>query len=419
MKILYFEPNSGASGDMILGALTELGIDFEKLKITLEKKIDVIIKKYKKIKSGIVATKIDVIENNIKKINSLKFDDLIHIIKKLELNNIVEEWALDIFNILGNAESKVHNLPLNELHIHEIGQKDAIVDIVGSCIALKDIIDRYDLSFENIISGPINTGFGTINCNHGNYTIPTPATLEILKNNNLFTFSSKNTENFELLTPTGAAILSFFTKYSKINIEIFKKIPKKLISFGYGSGNYDLSSSNVLRVSIYDIEDNSLVSNNENKEELEILETNIDNCTGEIMGSLIHKLIEKGAKDAFFIPIFMKKNRPGYLLSLIVNSSKSKELAYYIMKNTGTLGVRVIKTKHRYTAKRYIKNIIYKQDNKCYSIPVKISYIDNSTIINMSPEFDICNEISIRHNCSIKKLLEDIQFKILQTFEYN
>lgn len=360
MKILYFEPNSGASGDMILGALTELGIDFEKLKITLEKKIDVIIKKYKKIKSGIVATKIDVIENNIKKINSLKFDDLIHIIKKLELNNIVEEWALDIFNILGNAESKVHNLPLNELHIHEIGQKDAIVDIVGSCIALKDIIDRYDLSFENIISGPINTGFGTINCNHGNYTIPTPATLEILKNNNLFTFSSKNTENFELLTPTGAAILSFFTKYSKINIEIFKKIPKKLISFGYGSGNYDLSSSNVLRVSIYDIEDNSLVSNNENKEELEILETNIDNCTGEIMGSLIHKLIKKGAKDAFFIPIFMKKNRPGYLLSLIVNSSKSKELAYYIMKNTGTLGVRVIKTKHRYTAKRYIKNIIYK-----------------------------------------------------------
>ena len=360
MKILYFEPNSGASGDMILGALTELGSDFEKLKITLEKKIDVILKKYKKIKNGIVATKIDVIENNVRKINSLKFNDLILIIKKLELDNIIEEWVIGIFNILGNAESKVHNLPLNELHIHEIGQKDAIVDIVGSCIALKDTFDRYNLSFENIVSGPINTGFGTINCTHGNYTIPTPATLEILRNYNLFTFNSENTENFELLTPTGAAILSFFTKYSKINIENFKKIPKKLISFGYGAGSYDLSSSNVLKVSVYDIEDKSLISNNENKEELEILETNIDNCTGEIMGSLIHKLIEKGAKDAFFIPIFMKKNRPGYLLSLIVNSSRSKELAYFIMKNTGTLGVRVIKTKHRYTAKRYIKNIIYK-----------------------------------------------------------
>ena len=361
MKVLYFEPYSGASGDMILGAFADLGVDFENIKKFLEEKINVTIKINKKIKNNIVAIKINVIDNDSNNINKkIKYTELVSIIKNLKLDSNIEEWVLKIFSILGRAESKVHDLPIDQLYIHEIGQKDAIVDIVGSCIALKEIFNRYSISFENIVSEPINTGYGTIKCVHGIQNIPTPATLEMIKsNNNLLVFSNENSKNVELLTPTGAAILSYFTKFSKVKIEKFKNSPKKLISLGYGAGNYDLLyQSNILRLSIYDINnDTNLIV--DDKEEIEILETNIDNCTGEIMGSLIHKLIINGAKDAFFIPIFMKKNRPAYLLSVITEISKSKDLADIIMKDTGTLGIRILPTKHRYKANRYIKNMVY------------------------------------------------------------
>lgn len=369
MKVLYFEPFSGASGDMILGALVDIGFNFEKIKCFLESKLNIKIDIQKILKNGIFSTKITVIDYDNK--NNKTYNELVDIILNLNLDKNIEQDVLSIFKILGMAEAKVHGVTnLDLLHFHEIGQNDALVDIIGTCFALNEIKQKYDIKIGSIICDSINIGNGHFTCIHGIYSIPAPATLEILKNTKLLFYNGKN--NGELLTPTGIALLSYFTLNTNITCEKYKTILKQIIKIGYGSGTLDLITSNVLRVSICDIKYNNsnnsssnLILNSkfeidkENQDNIEILETNIDNCTGEVLGSLINKLIICGAKDACIIPLIMKKGRPGYLLKVIVTQEKSFDLAKIIMIETGTLGIRVIEVKHRIIANRIFKNIIY------------------------------------------------------------
>lgn len=188
-----------------------------------------------------------------------------------------------------------------------------------------------------------------------------------MNSNNLKIYNDSYNNNCELLTPTGASLLSYFTKNSKLKLKYFKNIPKKLINVGYGAGSLNLLTSNILRVSIYEIEEDKIISNsiscinkNIEKDNIEILETNIDNCNGEILGYLIKKLMNSGAKDASAIPIIMKKGRPGYTIKVITNAVNSYNLARILMLETGSLGVRVISTKHRIIAHRLFKNLTIK-----------------------------------------------------------
>jgi len=386
MKILYYDCFCGISGDMNLAALIDLGVPKEYLIQELSKinlNSEYVIKIEKSVKLGITGTRVDVIlnshvHNHDHHHRNLK--DIEEIINSSDLSDKVKKLSLDMFMKVAKAEAKVHGKPLYEVHFHEVGAIDSIVDMGGAAICLDY------LNVDKIIASPVQVGGGFVKCAHGLMPVPAPATVEILKNIPI----NAGIVQFETTTPTGAAILA-------ANVEEFtRNVDFSIKKIAYGIGHRDLEIPNVLRA--YLGEKESYVKIGEHY----ILETNIDDMNPELYGYVEEKLFEAGALDVFKTPIFMKKGRPGIKLSVLTNEKVEQDALDVIFEETTSIGVR------KYKVEKIMLNRDFSKVKTEYGdITIKKSYYKGN-LVKYKPEYEECKTIAKEKNISIDKVYKAV-----------
>ena len=395
MKAIIFDPFSGASGDMITAGLIDLGADAIKVKEAMEFAADVKVEFSRATKKGISAQFASVVT---KKEGSMTFREILDRINSLDLDSEIIKDAISVFNILGKAESKVHGVSLEKLHFHELGQEDAIADIVGACTAFHDLGLKNHRSY----CTPISVGMGFVEFSHGKFPVPAPAALEILKEYSL-PWKLGPAEG-ELLTPTGAALLAHFVN------EIGECPPMKTERIGYGAGSGDGAVPNVLRIISGEI-DEALIS-----ERIEMLETNVDDVTGVVLGNLIDELLMAGALDVAVIPATMKKGRSGNVVQVIAKPEDSDRLARRIIEETGSLGVRIIPVKHRLIAQREMGKVNITIGNRAFSIGVKVARDLRGVLLNISAEFEDCKKAAHESGIPVRDVIRLAEEKARSIF---
>ncbi len=401
--ILYYHCFSGISGDMNLAAMIDMGVPIEYLLQELKKlNIDgYSIDTKTAIKLGISGTQV-----NVNLTHSTHHHDHEHShehhhdhshrtfknIKKIILDSTLEdsvkETSISIFEKVAIAEGKVHNKPAEDVHFHEVGAVDSIVDIVGAAICY------HYLKPEKVMCSTIELGGGFVKCAHGNYPVPAPATAEIISNLPV----SKGRVQFETTTPTGAAILATLVDEFSDNFNLTIK------QTAYGIGHKDLDIPNVLRV--FKASENKI--NTENSEAI-IIECNLDDMTGEQIGFVTDKLLEKGAQDAFVYPITMKKSRPAHTLSVLCSKDKEDELTEILLLDTTTFGVRSYQVK-----KTILERSLKKVETKYGIIDVKIAYLKNKAI-KYKPEYEYCKKAAEKHKIPINEVIQEVMFILKRT----
>lgn len=408
MKILYYDCFSGISGDMNLGAMIDVGVDknyliseLEKLKIN---EYNIIIQK--NTKNGISGTKVDVVLSEESEHN---FDhkhnehehhhhhhrnlfDVENIINSSELTSKVKQISLQIFKKVAEAESKVHNKPIDEVHFHEVGAVDSIVDIVGAAICFDY------LKVDKVLSSTVEVGYGFVKCAHGTLPVPAPATAEILKDIHV-----KAEVPFEATTPTGAAILSYLAS-DFTNLKNFK-----INKVGYGIGTKDNDEiPNVLRVFLGEYTLNNPQNSDEDfsmgfiKDEIEVMECNIDDMSSEVYEYVMNTLLENGALDVYLTPIIMKKGRPAVKLSILYREKDEDTMRDIVFINTTTLGIR------KYSVKRDMLKRKTKKVTTPYGIVnIKEAYYKGRKVRN-KPEYEDCKKLAIKNNVSIEEIKREV-----------
>jgi uncharacterized protein (TIGR00299 family) protein len=395
MKAILFDPFSGASGDMITAGLIDLGADSRKVREAMESAAHVGVEFSRAAKKGISAQFVNVIT---KKEGCMTFGEVLERINSLDLHPEIINDVISVFNILGKAEAKLHGTTLEKLHFHELGQEDAIADIVGACTAFHDL----NLKKYRIYSTPISVGMGFIEFSHGKFPVPAPAALEILKEYSLIW--QQGPVEGELLTPTGAALLAHFVNEKGTCPSM------KTERIGYGAGNRDIFVPNVLRIISGEIDD-ALIS-----DRIEMLETNVDDVTAQVLGNLIDELLTAGAKDVSIIPATMKKGRSGQIIQVIAKSEDSGRLARRIIEETGSLGVRLIPIKHRFIAQREMENVDIIINDRKFSIAVKIARDMRGVLLNISAEFEDCKKTAKESGVPVRDVIRIAEEKARQVF---
>jgi hypothetical protein len=351
------------------------------------------IKVYKDKRGGITGTKVDVIVSPQKKISSrhsLKertFRDIAGIIKQSKLSTNVKKISLDIFTRLARAEGKIHGYKIEDVHFHEIGAIDSIVDIVGAAICLDY------LKVGKVISSPIQVGSGIINCSHGTLPVPAPATAEILQGIPIKT----GLVPFEATTPTGAAIIAATATSFTEKIAF---TPQKI---GYGLGSKDSAIPNVLRLFLGEISANTEKADDPEKGEAVIIECNIDDMNPELYDTLMELLFAAGAHDVFFTPIIMKKSRPAATVSVLCDISQQKVIEEVFWLNSSTFGLRSY-----IVAKSMLRREMVKTKTKYGEITVKNGYL-NGRIIKSKPEYEDCKKLAKEKDVPIQDIYESIR----------
>ncbi|MFH0904650.1 MAG: nickel pincer cofactor biosynthesis protein LarC [Methanobacteriota archaeon] len=395
MKAILFDPFSGASGDMTIACLISLGADAVRVREAMELAASVEVKITKTTKRGIAACQVNV---STKKDGSLRFSKIIERISSLNLPKEVITDAVSVFNILGKAESKIHGIPLEKLHFHELGQEDAIADIIGACTAFHDL----GLKDHRIYCTPISVGEGFIEFSHGKFPVPAPAALELLKEYSL-PWKPGPVEG-ELLTPTGAALLAHFVSEKGACPGMTAK------RIGYGAGSKDSAVPNVLRVIEGEI-DEALISDS-----IEMLETNVDDVTGQVLGNLIDELLAAGARDVSIIPATMKKGRSGSIIQVIAKPEDSQALARKMIEETGSLGIRIIPVKHRLIAQREMDKVEIKINGRVFTIAVKIARDLRGVLLNISAEFEDCKKAASLSGVPVKDVIRKAEEEARKSF---
>ncbi len=378
MRVAHFDCFSGISGDMVLGAVLDAGVPADAIRAAIASlglPIELEIEKVKRC--GFAATKATI---HAKDEEDYRFlPDIEAILAKGALTPKQRELASAIFRKVALAESVAHGMPLERVHFHEVGALDSIADIVGAAVGL-DL-----LGVERFTSSSVPTGSGTIKCAHGIMPVPTPGTVELLKGVPL----AKSAIKTELTTPTGAAILtSVAGEYTDTPAMTIRTI-------GTGAGTKDfLDQPNILRIFLGD----AAVSANA----VTVLETNLDDCTPEVIGYAIERLLVGGALDVFAVPIQMKKNRPGVLLTVIADANGIAELESILFRETGTFGIR------RTRAERTIL------DREAIAIPtpwggVKAKRGRRAGHEIVTPEYDDCARVAREHNLPLRVVMDSVR----------
>lgn len=382
MKLLYLDCFAGISGDMLLGALIDLGASEDALQAELGKlKLPgYTISTRRVLKQNIEATKFDCIEaTSIRPPEHRGYTQIAGMITGSGLSENVKRRALSVFKRIGEAEAKIHGVPLETIHFHEVGAVDSIVDIVGTCIALEL------LGVDEVQASPVPLGSGFVETAHGKFPVPAPATLELLKG-----VPTQPTEiTKELTTPTGAALLAeFATTFSNIPAMRVEKI-------GYGAGNRDLEKTpNVLRAILGHAgsDDHDVVS---------VIETNIDDMNPEFFGDVMEQVLAAGALDVFWTPVQMKKNRPGTLVTVLCEPSLSDRLAELLLRHTTSFGVRIHQTQRRKLARKIVT-----VSTRYGEIECKIGLLRDKIVVR-SPEFESCKRAAATAGVTVKEVYNE------------
>ncbi|HEY4687308.1 MAG TPA: nickel pincer cofactor biosynthesis protein LarC, partial [Candidatus Subteraquimicrobiales bacterium] len=380
MRIAYFDCFSGVSGDMILGALLDLGLSLPALEGELGK---LPLKKFKlvsrKVTRGrVVATKFEVLTDEASVSRTLP--EIIDLIERSGLDTPLKTRGKEIFRRLGRAEAKIHGESPEKVHFHEVGALDSIVDIMGAVIG-------FDLmKMGRVYASPVAI------------SEPAPATLEILKGVPVYGRALKT----EITTPTGAAILrTYAQKFGPVP-------PLKIEATGYGAGTRKLKTPNVLRVVLGEQEDRE----DAGFEELSLLETNVDNTNPQIFEHLMERLFQAGALDVWMNPVYMKKNRPAVTVSVLSPLGFETQLVEILLTETDTLGVRVSKRRRQKALQKLVK-----VDTKFGKVAVKIGEF-NQRVVSVAPEYAACLKLAKKHKVPLKIVFEEARARAKNNFGF-
>jgi len=372
VKVIYFDCFAGVSGDMTLGALVDAGLPL----LTLQRELGKLaVSGYsltaKSEKRGaIVGTRV-IVDVASDAAHRRHLADVIQLLSKSSLSIRVKQQAQAVFERLAEAEAQVHGIPAEAMHFHEVGAVDAMVDIVGACVGLEA------LGIERVFSSALPSGGGTVECAHGTLPVPAPATIALVAKAHAPLRPSPTVEaaQVELVTPTGAAILT--------TLATFEQPLMTMNRVGYGIGSRELTTlPNVLRIWVGEIPDPTAA------DAYLLLETNIDDMNPELFGYVLNLLLAKGARDVWFTPIQMKKNRPATMLSVIAPPSLESELATIILRETSTLGLRV-QTMRRWEAGRVVQTF----RSSLGEALVKLKVLEG-IVVAVAPEYDSCVTIA-------------------------
>ncbi len=397
--VIIIEPqSSGISGNMMVGALIDLGAPLNEVKTVMETvgsyfgEINVEISKINK--KGIQSTYVNVLESDYDHIHykdlNKKFDNINYDL----ITDDMKYMAKNVFKRIALSESKIHGKSLDEIHFHEVGSADAVADVLGSIYAYYQL----ELDKKTIYSLPPALGGGIKKTSHGIIPIPAPSTLEILKD----TFCQGGPVNYELTTPTGAALLMEFTDEFK---QFYPQI--KIKNIAYGAGTLDLEHPNILRITEGQIKNNN---------SLRLLETNIDHLSGEVLGYLFEKLLSDGALDVNIIPIIMKKNRPAYLLRVLCKSNNVNLITKSIFQETGTLGIRSIPQVHRDVINREFRKFKVNIGEICEESTFKVATLKGD-LISARIEFEDAKSLSSKSKRPLKDVIDSANCQFMNSIK--
>jgi len=411
MRTLAFDGRTGASGDMLLGALVAAGADPGVL-ATVEERLDVEYRVGRTIKNGIEATAIDVIvgdaddddpgdehsdhdhshdhSENDEHGHShdhgegdehadhehaeghgphRTYAECVETVEGMDLPEGVEADATAVFRLLGEAEARVHGTDLEETAFHEVGADDAIADIVGTALLLDD------LEVDRVVTTPVAAGGGEVSMSHGVYPVPAPAVTYLAEAAD-WRLEGGPLDS-ELLTPTGAALLAHVA-------DGVDSLPAMAVeASGYGAGTKSFESyPNVLRATVGE------AAGRLRRDDIRVLETNLDDAAPEVLGGLQESLAEAGARDVTILPATMKKSRPGHLVKVIVKPGNVEAVARRLAEETGTLGVREAAAGHRWIADRTFETVAVELDGETHEVTVKVASDDEGAVYDVSAEYD-------------------------------
>jgi len=440
MRIAYLECFSGISGDMFLGALVDAGVPPRLLEETVAALgVGAKLEISRVVRSGISATKVDVWVDGEKDMPREEFwakrdaaralspakadhdhqhphrhghshqedaeqsrakapaphehehvhphrglTEIRKIISAAAISESAKETAIRIFEALGAAEAKIHSVPVESIHFHEVGAADAIVDIVCAAVGAED------LGVDEIVCSRLNVGGGTVKCAHGTFPVPAPATVELLKGVPVY---SSGVEA-ELVTPTGAAIArTLATRFSA-----FPEMKIEKSAYGAGSRNFP-GHPNVLRLVIG--EALPVLASKTKSETVSVLEANLDDLNPQVFGYVMDRLLEEGALDVFGMPVQMKKNRPGTLLTVLCKPEDAEKLTQLVFSETTTLGVRR-REESRLTLARRWESV----RTEWGEVRIKVASM-NGTVTNYAPEYEDCRRIAAEHHVPLKTVMQE------------
>jgi len=424
MTTLAFDGRMGASGDMLLGALVAAGADPAVLDGVTDT-LDVAYEVEETVRNGITATRVRVVhtdedaspepepgENDHH--HSHEHDDHTHehhehghshahpdaeghgpgrsyaevveLVESMALPAAVEADATAAFEILGRAEAAVHGTDLDATHFHEVGADDAIADVVGSALLFAD------LDPDRVVTAPVSTGGGEVRMSHGTYPVPAPAVVEVAAQAD-WAVRGGPVES-ELLTPTGAAILAHYAD----GVETLP--PLRLTGAGYGAGTKTFPEHpNVLRALVGE-QRGGLT-----REDVAVLETNLDDASPELLGGLQETLREAGARDVSIVPLTMKKSRPGHLVKVVARPEDAARVARRLAVETGTLGVRESGASHRWVAQREFETVTVDVDGDAHEVTVKLASDEDGTVYDVSAEYDDAAAVAKAADVPIREVM--------------
>ncbi len=417
-RILYFDCFAGISGDMCIGALIDLGLDptavTEEIQKLGVKGYQIDIRKINRYSISGTDVRVtlhgdtscvhdhsghgdydhDSVHHHGEKERSLA--DISHIINSSGISQKAKELSIAVFTEIARAEAAVHGKEIEEVHFHEVGAIDSIVDIVGAAVCL-DM-----LQVDRIVCSPVHEGQGFIHCRHGRLPVPVPAVVKMLGGSGIPIV----TEDIqaELVTPTGFGIL-------KTVSQSCGKMPDMLVEkVGYGFGKTETGRLNALRLILGTASENAGTtaagadsdSGERIRDKVTLLETNIDNTTGEVLGHTLTRLMDAGALDAYFTPIQMKKNRPAVMLSVLCKREEAEEISNIIFRETGTIGIRT-QEMDRITLKRKFKTV------KTELGEVRVKSVTVRGLERVQPEYEDCARIAKENNLSLNEVYEIVK----------
>jgi len=412
MKTLYLDLFSGISGDMFIGALIDLGVEVRQLERELNKlqldgwHVHVLHQQ----KSGIAGVKFDVhvdqgqghghphpLHHDHPHGDSRNFAEIKRLISRSRLSNWVKKKSSAVFRRIAEAEGRIHGLPPARVHFHEVGAVDSIVDIVGACVAL-ELLDK-----PRVLASPVIEGTGWIDCAHGHFPVPAPATLAILGTRGIGL--TQCNEPHELVTPTGAALLAEFAE----GFGPMQNLVAEKTGFGLGTRE-NKTRPNVLRAVLgkasaihspkSKVETTSSPGPDWETDVIAVLETNLDDTNPEMLGHFVETALAAGALDVFYTPIQMKKNRPSVLLTVLCVESEADKFSEMILCETGAFGVRRTAAERRKLRREFIE-----VKTPFGKITVKLGKF-NEKVVHAAPEFESCKKLAARAKVPLKRVYE-------------
>jgi len=435
MRIAYLDCFSGIIGDMFLGALLDAGVPFELFQKTVaDLNIGATLELSRVDRAGISATKLDVVVSGEKDMPREEFwahlheqvgsrvrshtneahsheqsplegdeqeharkshrarslSDILGVIAAAPISERAKRTANEIFLALGEAEAKIHNVGIEDVHFHEVGAADAIVDIVCAAVGAEA------LGVDEFICSPLNVGGGTVACAHGVMPVPAPATLELLRGAPIYSGDIQK----ELVTPTGAALV-------KVLVSSFGARPMMTTEkIGYGAGARNFSGhANVLRLSVGEtaaaMRNSGGTDANLIEEEIAILEANLDDLNPQLIGYIVDLAFAEGALDVFTTPVMMKKNRPGTVLTVVARGEHEEKLRALLFRESSTLGIR---TRHekRHALPRHHEAVT----TQWGGVRMKVATV-NGTVSHYAPEYEDCRRIAVEHHVPLKTVMQE------------